>query len=121
MDFFHLFAGKGISIHASREGGDAIEKYEPRVEVDFNPRLPRGRRLVDFFHLFAGKGISIHASREGGDESSGRQDGEESISIHASREGGDASVLYNNIAEALFQSTPPAREATAGGSGRVGT
>ena len=70
MDFFHLFAGKGISIHASREGGDwrLVQTVPPlRISIhasreggdashfvsdgntlNFNPRLPRGRRLRAF-------------------------------------------------------------------------
>ena len=58
-----------ISIHASREGGDACRG-----------RCSRSRGL-----------ISIHASREGGDSLEDLFDDEEEfISIHASREGGDS-------------------------------
>ena len=79
-----------ISIHASREGGDyygfssgpppsdfnprlprgrrlgrAIQKREPTLY--FNPRLPRGRRPGYIKSLPRLIAISIHASREGGD------------------------------------------------------
>ena len=58
--------------------------------------------------------ISIHAPREGGDGSLDVIGNKAVISIHAPREGGD--VLPKDKADeiALFQSTPPARGATAG-------
>ena len=81
----------GISIHAPREGGDtaiqAIVYYQK---------------------------ISIHAPREGGDVVGvgvillGLD-----ISIHAPREGGDFSLFSASRLSLIFQSTPPARGATA--------
>ena len=57
-----------ISIHAPREGGDApvtVSRYAP---ADFNPRPPRGGRLVSaILKSVADTAISIHAPREGGD------------------------------------------------------
>ena len=32
----------GISIHAPREGGDAVQPQLERLQPDFNPRPPRG-------------------------------------------------------------------------------
>ena len=37
-----------ISIHAPREGGDLIRRGADNGHVDFNPRPPRGGRLVVF-------------------------------------------------------------------------
>ena len=56
----------------------------------FNPRPPRGRRLP----AASGRVIT------------------QSVSIHAPREGGDGERVYGVLAQKLFQSTPPAREAT---------
>ena len=57
--------------------------------------------------------ISIHAPREGGDFPAQRDADGRRISIHAPREGGD--LLYGEISALCdrFQSTPPARGATA--------
>ena len=101
-----------ISIHAPREGGD---HYLPEV-LDrgsyFNPRPPRGGRLLQYNDPEESQEISIHAPREGGDylrsggwprslyfnprpPRGGRPEkiildrGLVGISIHAPREGGD--------------------------------
>ena len=56
-----------ISIHATRVGGDRVPESNKSMGIHFNPRHPRGWRLVE------GKGnmerftISIHATRVGGD------------------------------------------------------
>ena len=58
---------QAISIHAAREGGDAVLR-----------RSCSERR------------ISIHAAREGGDDMTPDEVTAYQISIHAAREGGDA-------------------------------
>ena len=55
-----------ISIHAAREGGDALACYIVKKDK-----------------------ISIHAAREGGDRSLSCSQSPQTISIHAAREGGD--------------------------------
>ena len=40
-----------ISIHAPREGGDYDKARERHCEEDFNPRPPRGGRLIRQSHL----------------------------------------------------------------------
>ena len=60
--------------------------------------------------------ISIHAPREGGDAGIPRQKPRPAISIHAPREGGDLACGLNLCCQAGFQSTPPARGATAPGA-----
>ena len=57
-----------ISIHAPREGGDAIIQTIARNSKNFNPRPPRGGRLLGDALDVAYSGISIHAPREGGDQ-----------------------------------------------------
>ena len=79
-----------ISIHAAREGGDAIAI------------LPS-----------ATSSISIHAAREGGDGfDNPKEEVETVISIHAAREGGDNSAIGLCRNFVTFQSTPPVKAAT---------
>ena len=59
--------------------------------------------------------ISIHAPREGGDVHRKRVDLLADISIHAPREGGDPLSPSGSWTNCGFQSTPPARGATAAG------
>ena len=80
-----------ISIHAPREGGDLAVC-----------RIPGQHQY-----------ISIHAPREGGDADGDRQHHRKFISIHAPREGGDPKGRTVKSAPWAFQSTPPARGATA--------
>ena len=59
-------------------------------------------------------GISIHAPREGGDIRVALYIRVSSISIHAPREGGDSPLTCTRgRLQSIFQSTPPARGATA--------
>ena len=79
-----------ISIHAPREGRDGV----------LAGTLPQG-------------GISIHAPREGRDPVP-RADGQrQAISIHAPREGRDPDAFRRSVPPKRFQSTRPARGATA--------
>ena len=79
-----------ISIHAAREGGDAVE--------------------CKFYIIHC---ISIHAAREGGDYHRYKlQTAHKPISIHAAREGGDVIAVYIHIPHIIFQSTPPVKAAT---------
>ncbi len=103
-----------ISIHAPREGSDANIRADLAAGLDFNPRSPRGERLSitnpKTLNLF----ISIHAPREGSDVSCMLPHFGFVISIHAPREGSD--IGGSNILrwDEGFQSTLPARGATAG-------
>ena len=58
--------------------------------------------------------ISIHAPREGGDCMESSTEMLKKISIHAPREGGDKEGSGTSSRWVAFQSTPPARGATAG-------
>ena len=57
----------GISIHALREEGDCPWAFTTRVSVNFNPRPPRGGRLLRSVRQDVRNDISIHALREEGD------------------------------------------------------
>ena len=87
-----------ISIHAPREGGDGV--FYGRFAYQsgyFNPRPPRGGRLLVVIARSVSVDISIHAPREGGDSGYQYEDLRlEVISIHAPREGGDR-LLYVKI------------------------
>ena len=80
-----------ISIHAPREGRDLFLYYHPIILHYFNPRAPRGARPRRQRHGRCARAISIHAPREGRDVSS----------------------TPMAISRSLFQSTRPARGATA--------
>ena len=106
------------------------------TKQNFNPRPPRGGRPAQvqqyandaykFQSTPPARGatdggswqlhqarISIHAPREGGDGLVAQLAIRIGISIHAPREGGDVSVPATVSVPPLFQSTPPARGATA--------
>ncbi len=124
-----------VSIHAPREGRDPRLSPANAGEAGFNPRAPRGaRRPVGsksrppywFQSTRPARGatsrqrfvkrvseVSIHAPREGRDR--GRLGGAAGriVSIHAPREGRDISRSLRLTSGNRFQSTRPARGATA--------
>ena len=101
-----------ISIHASREGGDGCPFLHRFTRSYFNPRLPRGRRQgQDRPGAGAGQ-ISIHASREGGDVYSQKKAGGVSYFNPRLPRGRRQFISSLKFQDLLFQSTPPAREAT---------
>ena len=63
-----------ISIHAPREGGDDLRRHIVDAPDDFNPRPPRGGRLIPLQADAPLRVISIHAPREGGDKKEGGKD-----------------------------------------------
>ena len=125
-----------ISIHAPREGCDAMGGGVAWLSLYFNPRTPRGVRRAGagcsgggqpiFQSTHPARGatwrsldamepivISIHAPREGCDRAGTEthQSGQP-ISIHAPREGCDAAQPFRPQGRPQFQSTHPARGAT---------
>ena len=42
-----------ISIHASREGSDLLAAFDGAFHHDFNPRFPRGKRLLNSLYSFS--------------------------------------------------------------------
>ena len=108
-----------ISIHALREEGDTKSHGFNEKQNDFNPRPPRGGRLLAHHHtveqsLFQSTPSARRATR-------GRQSTAEIvvISIHALREEGDLNNIIISISHTKFQSTPSARRATVGSVGNV--
>ena len=78
-----------ISIHAPREGGDAIPADAGRW-AEISIHAPReGGDFVLYRPTVAFRDISIHAPREGGDFHDDLIRYTDYISIHAPREGGD--------------------------------
>ena len=56
-----------ISIHVPREGHDYKQTALFLLDIDFNPRAPRGARRAVTLDGLAGQVISIHVPREGHD------------------------------------------------------
>ena len=129
-----IIADSGISIHAAREGGDALMPDNGAVKCLFQSTPPvkaatfRTARAcqcraisihaareggdVKINFAFMSATISIHAAREGGDVVARFVEAEFRISIHAAREGGDAHGRTLSQASPIFQSTPPVKAAT---------
>ena len=80
----------------------------------FNPRSPRGLRLVRYLLDFIVDGISIHAAQEGCDTKFKPLARRRSISIHAAQEGCDQTFFFKQFSSKAFQSTQPKRAATFG-------
>ena len=109
--FSVLLSVCNISIHAPREGSDAVlrrhacdgKHFNPRSPRgerrvitnvkdrgwNFNPRSPRGERPIETTNDIVINPISIHAPREGSDPSPWVAQSAARISIHAPREGSD--------------------------------
>ena len=125
-----MFEHLKISIHALREEGDSVHRYNQCFRIYFNPRPPRGgrqfrqryragankfqstpsaRRATGYTSTRAPKHtISIHALREEGDRISGRrQIPRQHISIHALREEGDCRSKKNSQTPKYFNPRPP--------------
>ena len=100
-----------ISIHAAREGGDAVflppllshaifqstppvkaatQKYPQSLHRKGFQSTPPVKAATHFISSYDGEEhISIHAAREGGDSAELAEKIRTAISIHAAREGGD--------------------------------
>ncbi len=79
-----------ISIHATREGGDAAQIFVTGVQIISIHATREGGDSCVYRLRVGQRTISIHATREGGDMLSELEQYDETISIHATREGGDA-------------------------------
>ena len=104
-------AGRYISIHAAREGGDGT------CHIKFRPEaisIHAAREGGDYgtSACCIETEISIHAAREGGDPRKQLHVHAITISIHAAREGGDVATTTCRQAHREFQSTPPVKAAT---------
>ena len=102
-----------ISIHAPREGCDVGCFNQIQPISDFNPRTPRGVRLL---RLCAGEirdlFQSTHPARGATSPGAIVRPGSLDISIHAPREGCDHDTKTVELGGVEFQSTHPARGAT---------
>ena len=101
-----------ISIHAPREGSDALPETCTLSWAYFYPRSPRGERpknanillLLQNFYPRSPRGERPAAAADGGDHLI--------ISIHAPREGSDLTAGVCDGGQVPFLSTLPARGAT---------
>ena len=107
LDFLGTVLDFIISIHAPREGGDSVCIIIWSPTFYFNPRPPRGGRLLFQRRLYAILFISIHAPREGGDFRVSLINYVRKISIHAPREGGDEHLIQNYRQHCNFNPRPP--------------
>ena len=85
----------------------------PHDEDGFQSTLPARGATTDGDAQAPPRKISIHAPRTGSDITSSRSDGASAISIHAPRTGSDGDWIAAHPTKDLFQSTLPARGATA--------
>ena len=103
-----------ISIHAPREGSDLRGYFGSCTPRNFNPRSPRGERPPAPSQPGRGRSISIHAPREGSDGEV--QNGtHELLDFNPRSPRGERlkSGLWSTAWNLKFQSTLPARGATA--------
>ena len=101
-----------ISIHAPRTGSDPVRCLHIRGARHFNPRSPHGerpRRLPTRAKSSNFNPRSPHGERPALSSTLGE---DKTISIHAPRTGSDRDTLKQQLADAKFQSTLPARGAT---------
>ena len=117
LDNVHVNPFFRISIHAAREGGDAVLsrlygerglfQSTPPVKAATQTTLSNGRRFsfqstppvkaatgTFLISPLDAVKISIHAAREGGDSAKSCRRGIRAISIHAAREGGDLFSIF---------------------------
>ena len=78
-----------ISIHAPREGGDDQLIQPVHLHINFNPRPPRGGRLLSQLTPDAGRKFQSTPPARGATLHCRCAGGYHRISIHAPREGGD--------------------------------
>ncbi len=110
---------KWVSIHAPRAGSDGSFRVRWFSCESFNPRSPRGERPRFAARRPTGSKVSIHAPRAGSDGARYRAGRSCWVSIHAPRAGSDGRTSSGRGASGEFQSTLPARGATAGQFGKI--
>ena len=85
----------------------------------FQSTLPARGATLHVHTLAVRQLVSIHAPRAGSDFKSGRTSLRQSVSIHAPRAGSDLTPQDASVLRVLFQSTLPARGATALQTGKA--
>jgi len=108
-----LFSVRNVSIHAPRAGRDRVPIARFPWGGCFNPRAPRGARQPRRGRQGAVRRVSIHAPRAGRDRSRSGSRESSKVSIHAPRAGRDGAGHHHHRRVEVFQSTRPARGATA--------
>ena len=103
----------GISIHAPREGRDLTFITFTSTTNNFNPRAPRGARLLIFFDFAAVRHFNPRAPRGARRRNPVRASRIEYFNPRAPRGARRLTLAGDAPAEAIFQSTRPARGATA--------
>ena len=101
-----------VSIHTPREGGDIPCKLATNAPRGFNPHPPRGGRRRRKASLPDTGSFNPHPPR-GGRLCQIILNRLLAVSIHTPREGGDVCINVFYRGYLAFQSTPPARGATA--------
>ena len=107
-----LVRANSISIHAPREGRDGCQYVMRPYQGHFNPRAPRGARLVGVFAIIIDIYISIHAPREGRDRQQDRKPHRRCNFNPRAPRGARPLSSSNALTGTPFQSTRPARGAT---------
>ena len=101
-------SSSGFQSTPPARGATDDEDDEDDDEEDFNPRPPRGGRLICAARSVTPHKISIHAPREGGDLLSLTSDRKSlSKAMRAHREGGDNNRTYKGNADTYFNPRPP--------------
>ena len=96
-----------VSIHAPREGCDALRGSPLFSSRCFNSRTPGGVRPHYGVDVPSGRGVSIHAPREGCDTTVIDKIHKGSVSIHAPREGCDCVGRVTLTLTQCFNSRTP--------------
>ena len=108
----HRLARGGVSIHAPREGRDALEDRHVCAADGFQSTRPVKGATDISPQWFDPLAVSIHAPREGRDLAEQGLVLHEEVSIHAPREGRDARAGDDTRWSEGFQSTRPVKGAT---------
>ena len=103
---------KVISIHAPRTGSDKVRDFLCKKSRNFNPRSPHGERQLLFEQCGCCRDISIHAPRTGSDIRRLQIYPLPSRFQSTLPARGATAQKYSEILPKRFQSTLPARGAT---------
>ena len=105
------YSAAQISIHAPREGSDLLRPTLLPLPKYFYPRSPRGERREELIQAYKAAKISIHAPREGSDGQCVRAVWVLlAISIHAPREGSDQRPFPMDLVLMYFYPRSPRGE-----------
>mgnify|MGYP000930769132 CR=1 FL=1 len=103
---------KRISIHTPREGSDVTDKRLGFKEKDFNPHSPRGERLANIFSMLRRSDFNPHSPRGERLRARGRPEPNAIFQSTLPARGATARNSMQWLSTSGFQSTLPARGAT---------